>query len=210
MLSNIPVVYEDDSLLVVSKPPGLLTLAGPGDDARHLSLILNEDAVKEAKPYKLYPCHRLDKETSGLVIFAKSKDVQDKFMDMFRGHSVKKSYTAFAHGRVKQDEGVIRKPLEGKDAVTYFKTLKRCSDFTVLEVRPETGRTNQIRLHFKSIGHPLVGESKFIFRKDYKLRAKRLCLHAGRIEFKHPITGKDVVVMCPLANDMEKFLLEHR
>ena len=209
MLSNIPVVYEDKVLLIVNKPPGLLTIAGPDADTRHLTQILNEDAAKEGAAYRLHPCHRLDKETSGLVIYAKGKAVQQQMMDLFRQHMVRKIYRAFAHGRIAQDQGVIRKPIEGKNAVTHFKVLKRLGEYTVLDVQPETGRKNQIRLHFKAIGHPLVGESKFIFRKDFSLRAKRLCLHSGSLEFIHPVTKKNIQVRCPLANDMEKFTLEH-
>ena len=209
MLQNIPVVYEDDHLLIVNKPPGLLTIAGPDADTRHLTLILNEDAAKEGKSYRLHPCHRLDKETSGLVIYAKGKVLQQQMMEMFRQHLVHKVYRAFAHGKISQDEGVIRKVIEGKMAVTHFKVIKRLSECTILDVRPETGRKNQIRLHFKSLGHPLVGESKFIFRKDFSLRAKRLCLHAGSLEFSHPVSKKNIQVQCPLANDMERFLLEH-
>jgi 23S rRNA pseudouridine1911/1915/1917 synthase len=209
MLNNIPVVYEDEFLLIVNKPPGLLTIAGPDADTRHLTQILNEDAVKEGASYRLHPCHRLDKETSGLVIYAKGKAIQQQMMEMFRQHAVHKVYRAFAHGRISQDQGVIRKTLEGKNAVTHFKVLKRLCECTVLDVRPETGRKNQIRLHFKALGHPLVGESKFIFRKDFSLRAKRLCLHSGSLEFVHPVTKKNIQVQCPLANDMEKFLLEH-
>ena len=209
MLNNIPVVWQDDFLLIVNKPPGLLTIAGPDADTRHLTLILNEDAAKEGKSYRLHPCHRLDKETSGLVIYAKGKAIQQQMMEMFRFHQVHKVYCAFAHGKVAQDQGTIRKAIEGKNAVTHFKVVKRLSECTVLDVRPETGKKNQIRLHFKSLGHPLVGESKFIFRKDYSLRAKRLCLHSCSLEFIHPVTKKNIQVKCALAHDMEKFLLEH-
>jgi RluA family pseudouridine synthase len=209
VLNNIPAAYEDEFLLVVNKPPGLLTISGPGSKDRHLTLILNEDAVREGKSYKLHACHRLDKETSGLVMYAKNNEVCQLMMDKFRRHEVRKFYRAFAHGRISQDEGRITKPLEGKPAVTVFRVLKRSADYTDLDVRPQTGRTNQIRLHFKSIGHPLVGESKFIFRRDFALRAKRLCLHAVALEFTHPVTKKNIRVQCPLANDMEKFLLEH-
>jgi 23S rRNA pseudouridine1911/1915/1917 synthase len=209
MLENIPVVFEDDTLLIVNKPPGLLTTGGPDPAARHLTLILNEDAAKEGKTYRFHPCHRLDKETSGLVIYAKGKAVQEQMMEMFRRHLINKTYRAFAHGRIAQDQGVIRTAVEGKNAVTHFTVVKRLSEYTVVDVRPETGRKNQIRLHFKSIGHPLVGESKFIFRKDFSLRAKRLCLHAGSLSFTHPVSKKQVQVQCALARDMEKFLLEH-
>jgi 23S rRNA pseudouridine1911/1915/1917 synthase len=209
MIENIPVVYEDDALVIVNKPPGLLTVGGPDADTRHLTLILNEEAAREGASYRLHPCHRLDKETSGLVIYAKGKAVQQQMMELFKQHLVQKVYRAFAHGRIAQDQGTIRKAIEGKHSVTHFKVVKRLSEFTVLDVRPETGRKNQIRLHFKSLGHPLVGESKFIFRKDFSLRAKRLCLHAGSISFPHPISKKNIKVECPLARDMEKFALEH-
>lgn len=209
MLDNIPVVYEDDALLIVNKPPGLLTTGEHDPAKRHLTLILNEDARQNGRPYRLYPCHRLDKETSGLVIYAKDKAVQQRMMEMFKKHLVHKTYRAFAHGRLEQDKGVIRAPIEGKNAVTHFTVVKRCCEYTVIDVRPETGRKNQIRLHFRSIGHPLVGESKFVFRKDYSLRARRLCLHAGSLEFPHPVSGQRVQVRCDLARDMEKFHLEH-
>jgi len=209
MLENIPTVYEDDELIVVNKPPGLLTTGGPEPDARHLTRILNEDAKKDGNPYRLYPCHRLDRETSGLVMYAKSRQVQERLMEMFKKHLVRKAYHAFAHGRIAQDQGVIRAAIDGKRAVTHFTVVKRCAEYTVVDVRPETGRKNQIRLHFRSIGHPIVGESKFIFRKDFSLRAKRLCLHAGSLAFPHPASGRQVQVQCGLPRDMEKFLLEH-
>jgi len=209
MPDNIPVVYEDDALLIVNKPPGLLTTGSPKQPFRHLTLILNEDAKKEGKPYRLYPCHRLDRETSGLVIYAKGRVAQQRLMEMFRKHMIHKTYHAFAHGRIGQDTGIIRIPLEGKSAVTRYRVVRRCAEYSIVEVITETGRKNQIRLHFKGIGHPLVGESKFIFRKDYSLRAKRVCLHAAALSFQHPVSGKHLQVECELARDMKKFLLEH-
>jgi 23S rRNA pseudouridine1911/1915/1917 synthase len=104
---------------------------------------------------------------------------------------------------------VIALPLEGKTARTEYSVCGRYRDFTVVQVRPVTGRTNQIRLHFKAIGHPLVGEKKFVFRKDFALRANRLCLHARSLEFKHPITGKAVSVESVLPAGMANFLKKH-
>ncbi|HOU36522.1 MAG TPA: pseudouridine synthase, partial [Candidatus Omnitrophota bacterium] len=134
MLDNIPVVYEDDALLIVNKPPGLLTTGEQDPARRHLTLILNEDARQTGRPYRLYPCHRLDRETSGLVIYAKDKAVQQRMMEMFKKHLIRKTYRAFAHGRLEQDKGVIRTPIEGKNAVTYFTVVKRCSEYTVIDV----------------------------------------------------------------------------
>jgi len=210
MLSNIPTLYEDDWMIVVDKPPGLLTVPAPGKKLRTLTEILNEDLEKRGVVYRLHPCHRLDKETSGLIMYAKGKSSQEKLMLLFKNRKISKIYTAFVQGRIEEDKGIIEKTIEGQSASTRFKVLQRRREFCVVELSPETGRTNQIRIHFKAIGHPLVGESKFAFRKDFLLRAKRVCLHAKYLEFKHPQTGHIVAIKSPLARDMQKFLEDHQ
>jgi len=209
MLSNIPVFYEDEWLVIVNKPPGLLTVPAPGNKLRTLTDILNEDLQKNGSLYRLHPCHRLDKETSGLILYAKGKAAQEKSMQLFKLRKISKTYIAFVQGRIEQDKGLISRPIEGQAAYTRFKVLERRRDFSVVELSPETGRTNQIRIHFKIIGHPLVGESKFAFRRDFALRSKRVCLHATHLEFIHPWTKEAVVIDSPLARDMEKFLEDH-
>ncbi|TAM43356.1 RNA pseudouridine synthase [bacterium] len=203
---NIPVVYEDDWLLVVNKPAGLLSVPTPKNEARTLTSILNQDAQERGLKYRLHPCHRLDRDTSGLIIYAKGKSIEKKMADAFRGRSVQKKYIAFVHGKLAYPEGQISYPIEGKSALTKYKVVKEKSNYSVVEVYPATGRTNQIRIHFKNIQHPLVGEDKFVFRKDFALRFKRVCLHAGYLEFKHPQTGNIVAVEAPLSADMQKFL----
>jgi 23S rRNA pseudouridine1911/1915/1917 synthase len=209
MLSNIPVFFEDQWLAIVDKPPGLLTVPAPGHRSRSLTDILNEDLVKSGVAYRLHPCHRLDKETSGLILYAKGKAAQEKLMQLFKDRKISKVYTAFVQGLLEQDRGVIQKPIELQSASTRFEVLERRGSFSIVELRPETGRTNQIRIHFKAIGHPLVGESKFAFRKDFPLRAKRVCLHATYLEFKHPWTGRIVAIESPLARDMQNFLIKY-
>ena len=210
MLSNIPVLYEDEWFAIVDKPPGLLTIPAPQNQSRNLATILNEDLQKQGVAYRFHPCHRLDKETSGLIIFAKGKSAQDDLMRLFKDRKISKTYIAFVQGIMEHDKGVIKRPIEGKPASTRFKVLARRCGFTVVELSPETGRSNQIRIHFKAIGHPLVGESKFAFRKDFALRAKRVCLHAKYLEFKHPKTDKIIAVKSFLARDMQKFLEDHQ
>ena len=122
---------------------------------------------------------------------------------------IKKIYFAFVHGIINQDNGQIKQPIDGVSAVTRFRVLERKKNFTVVEVVPLTGRKNQIRLHFKSIGHPLVGETKFAFRRDYALKAKRLCLHAKSLEFTHPVTQKTVHIEAKISGDLEEFLRRH-
>lgn len=207
---NIPIVFEDDWLLVVDKPAGLLSVPTPKNESRTLTSILNQDVQDRGLNYRLYPCHRLDRETSGLLIYAKSRGVEAKMMDAFRDRLVHKKYIAFLHGKLAQPQGVINSAIEGKSALTKYKVLQEKSNYSVLEVSPVTGRTNQIRIHFKHIQHPLVGEDKFAFRKDFALRAKRVCLHGKYLEFKHPQTAKAMVLESPLAQDMQKFIDEHQ
>lgn len=207
---NIPIIYEDDWFLVLNKPSGLLTIPTPKNESRTLTSILNEDAKKRCLSYRLYPCHRLDRETSGLIIYAKGKSAQKNMMDAFRQKKVKKTYLAFVQGRLSQEKGDIRYPIEGKNAVTGYRVVEKRNGFSIVEATPLTGRTNQIRIHFKQIGHPLLGETKFAFRRDFKLKAKRLCLHAKTLSFIHPVTEKVISLAAALPPDMEDFLKKQR
>jgi 23S rRNA pseudouridine1911/1915/1917 synthase len=206
---NIPVVYEDDWLLVVDKPSGLLVIPTPKNEQRTLTSILNEDLEKRGLAYRLHPCHRLDRETSGLIIYAKGKSVQKKMMDVFRDKKIKKTYLAFVQGILSRNQGEIKSPIEGLEAVTKYKVMQRRENFTFAEIMPLTGRTNQIRIHLKEIGHPIVGETRFAFRRDFALKAKRLCLHAQTLEFIHPVTKKNIFLSSILPQDLKKILNSH-
>lgn len=206
---NIPVVYEDGWLLVADKPSGLLVIPTPKNEPRTLTSILNDESRIKKLSYQFHPCHRLDRETSGLIIYAKGSSVQKKMMQEFKDRKVKKTYIAFLQGKFLQKTGEITMPLEGCFALTKYRVVRQLKDFSVAEVFPVTGRTNQIRIHFKKIGHPVVGEDRFAFRKDYALRAKRLCLHARTVEFIHPVTKENLRLDSPLPLDMEKFLTLH-
>lgn len=205
-LSNIPVVYEDEWFLIVDKPPGLLTIPTPRGETRTLTSILNEEMEKKGGVFNLHPCHRLDKETSGLIIYAKGKSAQQKMMDLFHQRKVDKTYIAFVQGNLTRDEGEIKNRIEGKNALTRYKVCLRKKDFSIVEVRPLTGRTNQIRIHFKQIGHPVVGDDKFAFRKDFDLRSKHLCLQAKAISFPHPVSAKMIALDIPLSRYLRDFL----
>lgn len=205
---NIPVVYEDAELLVLDKPSGLLVIPTPKKERRTLTSILNENL--ENAGFHLHPCHRLDRETSGLIIYAKGKSIQKKMMDEFKSRSVKKKYIAFVRGAPAKSQGEINKPVERKPAVTRYKVIEKRRDFAIVEVVPVTGRTNQIRIHFKQIGNPILGERKYAFRKDFQVKARRLCLHARDLEFKHPAAGKVMRLHSPLPEDLKKFLSGHK
>jgi len=195
--------------LVVNKPAGLLCVPTPKNESRTLTSILNQNAQDKALGYRLHPCHRLDRETSGLLIYAKGKSTQQKMIDAFRNRLIGKKYIAFVHGKLSQPQGTISSAIEGKSAITKYKVIQEKSNYSVVEISPLTGRTNQIRIHFKNIQHPLVGEDKFAYRKDFALRFKRVCLEAKELNFKHPITGKDLNIDIDLAPDLKDFLLKH-
>lgn len=206
---NIPIVYEDDWLLVVDKPSGLLVIPSPRNEKRTLTSIINDDLKAKGVAYRAHPAHRLDRETSGLLIYAKGKSSQKKMMQEFAQKSVHKTYIAFVQGNIRSASGTINTPIEKRPALTKFKLLTNRKNYAVVEAIPLTGRTNQLRIHFKEIGHPIVGETKFAFRKDFTLKYKRLCLHAKGLEFKHPVTGKRVILQAELAADMAHFLESH-
>jgi len=206
---NIPIVYEDDYLVVVDKPAGLLSVPTPKNESRTLTSILNDDLKERGLAYRLHPCHRLDRETSGLMIYAKGKAIEEKMMEEFKQRRVKKSYIAFTQGKITADSGEIKASIEGKNAITGYKVIERKKDFTVIKAEPKTGRTNQIRIHFKHMGHPIVGDDRFAFRRDFKLRAKKLCLHAESLEFLHPQTNKSLKLRAPLPEFMGEFLKNH-
>lgn len=189
---NIPVVYEDEWLMVVDKPSGLLTIPAPKMASRTLTGILNNDSKVKGALSRLYPCHRLDRETSGLIVFAKGPAVRKKMMEQFKSRQVGKTYVAFVRGTIRKDKGSINLPIESRPAFTEYEVLERKNDWTVVRVHPLTGRTNQIRIHFKHIGHPILGETKYAFRRDFKVKARRLCLHSKSLRFVHPVTGKEI------------------
>jgi len=207
------IIYEDAELLVVDKPSGMLVIPTPKKETNTLTDLLNRDLDSRGIEANAYPCHRLDRETSGLIVYAKGKAAQRFVMGEFKKRAVKKTYVAFAQGAVKGPTGVITRNIYDRNkarsipAVTKYKVVEKKGGFSVLEVEPVTGRTNQIRIHLKDIGHPIVGESVYAFRKDYKLRFKRVALHAQKIEFKHPVTGEKMAFVSPLPKDMKDFLL---
>lgn len=203
---NIPVVYEDDWLLAADKPAGLLAVAAVKGRERTLTGILNEDLERKKILYRLHPCHRLDRETSGLIIYAKGKSIQKRMMELFKERKIQKTYIAFLRGSLPMPRGEIKNSIEGKSAITKYKTIAKKKGFDIVEVRPVTGRTNQIRIHFKSIGYPILGETKFAFRRDFNIKAKRLCLHAQGLEFLHPVTKQCVRLHSGLPKDLKDFL----
>ncbi|MFA4984643.1 MAG: RluA family pseudouridine synthase [Candidatus Omnitrophota bacterium] len=206
---NIPVIYEDEWFLVADKPAGLLVVPTPKRETRTLTSILNEDALLKGYSCRLYPCHRLDRDTSGLIIYAKGKAARKKMEDIFRERKIKKSYFSLVSGIPPKKESRITALVFGLSATTDYRVVKKWKDFSELEVNPLTGRTNQIRLHLKQLGCPILGDYRFALRRDFKIKAKRLCLHAKSLEFTHPFTGSRICLEAPLPQDLRGLLQRH-
>ena len=206
------IVYEDEYIFVIDKPSGMLVVPTPKGETNTLTDLLNQELDRRGAEANAYPCHRIDRETSGLIIYAKGQSIQKIMMEQFKKHLVKKTYIAFVHGIVRKNSATLKgniynqKRRKTELMITGFSVLERRKDFTIVEVHPVTGRTNQIRIHFKELGHPLVGESVYAFRKDFKLRFKRVALHSKAVEFSHPVTGKRMSFNLPLADDMVNFI----
>lgn len=206
------IVFEDDWLIVVDKPSGLLVIPTPKGETNTLTGLLNRELDGRGIEANAYPCHRLDRDTSGLIVYSKGKSAQKKLMKEFKEREVKKTYIAVVQGNVRKDSDTIKNAIFNRnkaryeEAVTKYKVVKRAGAMSVLDVEPVTGRTNQIRIHLEKIGHPIIGESVYAFRKDFKLKFRRLCLHAARITFKHPVTGEEMKFESPLPGDIEGFI----
>lgn len=206
MLSDKIIIYEDDNLLVINKPAGVLTVPTPKKEKYTLTSVINDILIKKGSGEEAFPCHRLDRDTSGLIIYAKDRHTQELVMEQFRNGQVKKKYIAFIQGLIKKPSGIIAYSIENKKAITKYKLLQRRKGYSIIEIKPETGRTNQIRIHFNMIGHPLLGERKFAFAKDFNVKFRRVALHASEIEFIHPHSKKILRFSLRLADDMNKLI----
>lgn len=214
----IEILYEDDHYIVFDKPPGLLVIPTPKNERKTLTNIVNEEYTSRENSWKWHPCHRIDRETSGVIIFAKGKRCQKLMMDVFKKREVVKKYIAFVHGKLSSERGEFHKPvkdvyqkkfrrgLPATPAITRYKVLKAKRAFSIVEVQPVTGRTNQIRIHFSQAGHPIVGDRKYAFARDYTLKFRRTALHAASLKWMQPVSQKWVNVESDLPKDMKEFL----
>ena len=220
---NIPVniVYEDDDVVVVDKPAGMVVHPAVGNWTGTLVNALLHKSGKLSElglPLRPGVVHRIDKDTSGLLVLAKTDEAYLSLAKQFKQRWVKRKYLAIVSGVVAQDEGMVEVPIgrhptnrkqmtvtynKGKQAVSIYKVVKRYSSFTLLEVRLKTGRTHQIRVHMAHIGHPVLGDAKY--SKQHHL-INRQALHAATLGFTHPRTGKLVEFESPLPFDMRKAL----
>lgn len=210
---KLRIIFEDSDIIVVEKKEGLLTVTtGSGDDTTAFSILKNY--VKKSSPAnKIYTVHRLDRETSGVLVFTKNRDAQHTFRNNWQEIVTKRVYVAVVEGKVTKQRDKIRSWLTenevslkiksskfdngGKEAVTNYKLLKSNEEFSLLEIELETGRKNQIRVHMEDIGHPIVGDRKY----GSTVNIGRLALHARLLEFYHPLTGEIMTFETPIPKD---------
>ena len=206
---SVEVIYEDNDIIVVNKPKGLVVHPGNGnEDGTLVNAMMNicKDSLSgiggEIRPGIV---HRLDKDTSGVLIIAKNDSAHINLSEQIKNHEVEKNYIALVRGNVKANEATINMPIgrslkdrkkmcvrkDGKNAVTHFKVLKRYNNYTLLEVKIETGRTHQIRVHLSEIGYPIIGDYIYSNGKN-EFGIEGQCLHSHNIKFKHPITYKNM------------------
>ena len=219
----LDIVHEDAAILVIAKPAGLVVHPGSGNWSGTLLNALLAHAPRLASLPRAGIVHRLDKNTSGLLVVAKTLAAQTSLVRQLQAHTVKREYLALVHGRVARD-GKVEAPIgrhpvqrtrmavvaRGKPAVTHFEVLQRYPHATLLRCRLETGRTHQIRVHLQSIGHPLVGDPVYgRHRKSAEAALAgftRQALHAERLEFLHPGNGATVAWHAPLPADMHDLI----
>ncbi len=208
-LRGVRILFEDPYLIVIDKEAGMLSIATAKEKLLTTYSILSSHVKKEDPTNRIFVVHRLDRDTSGVMMFAKSEKVQEIMQKAWQEAVIRRSYIAVVEGIVEKDKDTIRSflkenkmlfmystkvPGEGDEAITHYKVLKRSEEFTLLEVELETGRKNQIRVHMKELGHPVAGDKKY----GSKLNPlRRTCLHANILAFKHPITGEELSFETP-------------
>jgi len=216
----LDIVYEDDDILVINKQTGLVVHPAPGNQEHTLVNALLGRGIQLSDINKNRPgiVHRLDKETSGLLVIAKNNSSHLKLVKQFAQHSIQRKYIAIVCGRVEFDEDVIeasigRHPLKRKNmavgftkntkyAKTFYKTLKRSKNFSLLELTPFTGRTHQLRVHLAYLGYPILGDTKYGKNNNFP----RLALHAQEIGFIHPATDKPMLFKSKIPPELQEFI----
>lgn len=235
----LDLAYEDDDLVVVNKPAGMMVHAGAGatEDERNrgtlVNALLHRFGQLSGVGGELRPgiVHRLDKNTSGLIIVAKNDETHRRLATQFSRREVRKTYIALVHGWVKQEKGTVSSSISrdrirrtrmttrrsgGREAITHYAVKRRIESvfgkFTLLEVKIDTGRTHQIRVHLGSLGHPVVGDTLYGAPRELRgpeqsrMTLPRNFLHAQALQFQHPRTGEAVPVERPLPDELQEFL----
>lgn len=201
-LSHLNIIYEDQHLIVIEKAEGLLSVASLKEKKKTAIQILKDHLAKVDPKAKVHVVHRLEREVSGILIFAKSPEVQEKLQESWENYVTDRKYVGVVEGKVKKQEDTLRNylisnknnqvfvtdsPEGATETITHFKLIKQSNAFSLLEFRLESGFKNQIRVQMQHYGHPITGDKKYNSKKN---PLARVALHASMIEMIHPVTGK--------------------
>ena len=217
------IIYEDNDIIVINKPKGMVVHPGNGNPDNTLvnAVLAHCKGSLSGIGGEIRPgiVHRIDKDTSGLIIVAKNDKSHINLSEQIKNHEVTKIYTALVKGNISEDEATIDMPIgrdkkdrkkmsvtrDGKEAVSHIKVVKRYGNYTLIRVKIDTGRTHQIRVHMAKIGHPVVGDEVYSSGKN-EFGVKGQMLHSTILKFKHPISGKEIKLEAPLPQYFEDVL----
>ena len=212
---DIDILYEDDYLIAINKPSGLLSISNNKEkDTTAFKMV--SDYVKATNKNYIFVLHRLDQDTSGILMFCKNQKIRDYMQENWNMMVKKRGYIALVDGKVKNN-GTIHSFLKenknqfvyssknniGKEAITHYNVIKNNNNYSLLQVFIDTGRRNQIRVHLSEHGYPIVGDKKYRCKTN---PFKRLCLHANILEFTHPVSKKLISIKCDYPKDFDKFV----
>ena len=211
------ILFEDEHIIVVNKPSGLLTIATEKEKEKTLFHIVREYLVSKNQYARVFIVHRLDKDTSGIVVLAKDEKTKNKLQENWNEYVSIREYVAVVHGKPKKDEDKIVQKLketktnlvyttkdeDGKEAITNYKVIKSNDNYSMLSINIETGRKNQIRVALSSIGTPIVGDKKYGLKND---KENRLFLHANRLKIYYPEIKKDILFETTTPNEFKKIM----
>ena len=211
------VLFEDEHIIVVNKPSGLLTIATAKEKDKTLYHIVREYLISKDRNARIFIVHRLDKDTSGIVVLAKDEKTKNKLQENWNEYVSLREYVAVVHGKLKKEEDRIVQTLketktnlvyvskkdDGKEAITNYKVVKENDDYSLLSINIETGRKNQIRVAMATLGNPIVGDKKYGNPKD---KESRLYLHANRLKMYYPELKKDILFETPTPNEFKKLI----
>ena len=217
------IIYEDNDIIVINKPKGMVVHPGNGNPDNTLvnAVLAHCKGSLSGIGGEIRPgiVHRIDKDTSGLIIVAKNDKSHINLSEQIKNHEVTKIYTALVKGNISEDEATIDMPIgrdkkdrkkmsvtrDGKEAISHIKVIKRYGNYTLIRVKIDTGRTHQIRVHMAKIGHPVVGDEVYSSGKN-EFGVKGQMLHSTILKFKHPISGKEIMLEAPLPQYFEDVL----
>ena len=212
--SNLPIIYEDDEIIVINKPSGLLSIASDKEKSSTAYRMLSDYVQQKDKHNRIFVVHRLDEDTSGVLMVAKNRDIQTALQDNWNDIVTKRGYYAIVEGQMKEKQGTVKSYLKknaqnlmysskdknGQYSITHYKVMKENEKYSLLDVNIDTGRKNQIRVHMGDLGHNVIGDDKY---GNPSNPLKRLGLHAYCLELKHPLTGKKMKFTAPMPKEFE-------